>query len=225
MSFSSEWENLYVDKTNLSIWPWSDVVRLVYRHCKSLITAGGGHVLEFGCGAGANIPLFHALGMHYYAVEGSPTIVDQLHQRYPDIVNNIRVGDFTVDQPFDLTFDLVFDRAALTHNSTTPIKIALQYAYESLKPGGIFIGSDWLSRNFTNCSGGEAVDDEYTRTNYSEGPFAGVGKVHFSDEAHLRDLFAKFEIIFMEEKIIRSYEPLDSQQLAFWNIVASKPIN
>ena len=50
---------------------------------------GGGRVLELGCGAGANIPFFLALGMDYYAIEGSPTIVKQLHKRYADLADKI----------------------------------------------------------------------------------------------------------------------------------------
>jgi SAM-dependent methyltransferase len=107
---------------------------------------------------GANIPLFRSLGMDYYAIEGSPTIVKQLHQRYPEIANNIRIDDFTARQPFDGDFDLVIDRAALTHNSTASINNALQSSFDSLQPGGQFIGSDWFSKNHTDYSGGEQVD-------------------------------------------------------------------
>ena len=55
MSFSQEWEQRYAENTHMSIWPWSDVVSLVHRHCKPLISAGGGECLELGCGAGAPI--------------------------------------------------------------------------------------------------------------------------------------------------------------------------
>jgi len=222
MGFSQEWEERYADNTHLSVWPWSDIVSLVHRHCKPLIVAKGGRVLELGCGAGANIPLFLALGMEYYALDGSPTIVSQLHQRYPDLVDNIRVGDFTADQPFDGNFDLVIDRASLTHNNTSSIKNALRISFDALKPGGVFIGSDWFSTNHTDYIGGEVADDKHTRTNHSKGQFIGVGNVHFSDEAHLRDLFSKFEILFMEEKLTRRYEPHDNHQFASWNIVARK---
>ena len=179
-------------------------------------------MLELGCGAGANIPLFLALGMEYYALEGSPTIVSQLHQRYPNLVDNIRVGDFTANQPFDGNFDLVIDRASLTHNNTSSIKNALRISFDALKPDGKFIGSDWFSTNHTDYSGGEMADDKYTRTSHSKGQFVGVGRVHFSDEAHLLDLFSKFEILFMEEKITRRHEPKDNHQFASWNLVAKK---
>lgn len=179
-------------------------------------------MLELGCGAGANIPLFLALGLDYYAIEGSPTIVAQLHQRYPHLVNNIRVADFTTDQPFDFLFDVVIDRASLTHNNTSSINNALKICYDVLKPDGKFIGSDWFSTNHTDYLGGEVADDKYTRTSHSKGQFVGVGRVHFSDEAHLRDLFSKFEILFMEEKLTSRFEPYENTQFASWNIVARR---
>ena len=222
MGFDQDWEKTYASGTHLSVWPWSDIVSLVNRHCKPLITKGGGRVLELGCGAGANIPLFLALGMDYYAIEGSQTIVSQLHERYPNLANKIHIGDFTKEQPFQIDFDIVIDRASLTCNTTSSIKGALQIAFDSLKIGGLFIGTDWYSQSHTDFKGGEKSEDEFTRKNHTKGQFVGVGNVHFSDEPHLRDLFSKFEIIFMEEKLFKRHEPNDKHQFASWNIVARK---
>ncbi len=223
MGFDPDWEKTYASGTHLSVWPWSDIVSLVNRHCKPLITRGGGRVLELGCGAGANIPFFRALGMDYSAIEGSSTIVRQLHERYPDLADKIHIGDFTQEQPFQSDFDIVIDRASLTHNTTSSIRGALQMAFDSLQEGGIFIGTDWFSKNHTDFKGGEQSEDEFTRKNHTKGQFVGVGNVHFSDEPHLRNLFSKFEIIFMEEKLFRRHEPKDKHQFASWNIVARKP--
>lgn len=178
MGFDQDWENTYASGTHLSVWPWSDIVSLVNRHCKPLITKGGGRVVELGCGAGANIPFFLALGMDYYAIEGSPTIVRQLHKRYPELADKVKVGDFTNDQPFLNDFDIVIDRASLTHNTTKAIKHALQIAYDSLRPGGVFISTDWFSKNHTVFKGGENSEDEFTRNNHTKGQFIGVGNVH-----------------------------------------------
>ena len=65
MGFSIDWEERYRENTHLAIYPWSDLVSIVNNNCKELIRAGGGRVLEFGCGAGANIPLFMALEIDY----------------------------------------------------------------------------------------------------------------------------------------------------------------
>ena len=225
MGFSDEWDKCYKDHTQLSVWPWSDIVSLVNRYGKELISVGRrARVLELGCGAGANIQFFIALGMNYSAIEGSSTIVKQLHERYPDIADNIKVGDFTQVQPFQGGFDIVVDRASLTHNTTKAINSALQLAFDSLKPGGVFIGTDWFSKNHSDFKGGDQSEDEYTRINHTKGQFVGVGNVHFSDELHLRELFSKFEIIFIEEKLFIRHEPKDNHQFASWNIVARKPM-
>jgi SAM-dependent methyltransferase len=222
MSFSKEWEQRYFECTHLSIWPWSDVVSLVHRYCKSMI-ASEASVLEMGCGAGANIPLFMSLGFDFKAVDGSELIVKNLHQRYPELIDQIVCGDFTIEQPFGGNFDLVLDRASITHNSTKSIRSALKVVLDSLKSGGIFIGVDWFSINHSDFTRGIPVEDDYTRTDFAQGQFSGVGKVHFSDEIHLRKLFSDFEIIFLEEKMACSHEPKTDHQFASWNIVARKP--
>jgi SAM-dependent methyltransferase len=222
LAFCYDWEERYAEGTHLSVWPWSDLVSLVHRHGKTIVASGEGRVLELGCGAGANIPLFRALGMDYYSIEGSPTIVRQLHGRYPDLAEKILVGDFTHELPFGNDFDLVIDRASMTHNNESSIRDALALVLNALKVGGMFIGSDWFSNSHSDFSRGEQIDDEYTRTNHTVGQFVGAGKVHFSDEQHLRDLFSRFEIVIMTEKLVRTCEPLNSHQFASWNVVARK---
>jgi SAM-dependent methyltransferase len=219
MTFSNEWDQRYIENTHVSVWPWSDLVSLVRRHCRHL---EGGRVLELGCGAGANIPFFQLLGVQYHAVEGSPSVVKRLHERFPDLAQRITVGDFTANQPFEPGFDLVVDRAALTHNSTTGIESGLQLAWQALKPGGYFIGVDWFSANHSEYRRGTADVDEHTRTNYHDGQFAGVGRVHFSDAAHLRKLFSRFELLFLEEKLLQRVVPEGDYQFASWNLVARK---
>ena len=46
MGFDQDWEKTYASGTHLSVWPWSDIVSLVNRHCKPVITKGGGEFLN-----------------------------------------------------------------------------------------------------------------------------------------------------------------------------------
>src|SRR5471030_3036260 len=131
MSFSIEWDERYKENTHMSIWPWSDLVSYVMRYARP--SGKEYKVLEIGCGAGANIPFFQALGVEYYAIEGSQTIVESLHKKYPKLQKNIVVCDFTDDLVFSEQFDLIVDRAALTHNMTVAIKNSLSLIYNSLK--------------------------------------------------------------------------------------------
>jgi SAM-dependent methyltransferase len=222
MSFSREWEQRFAENTHISVWPWSDLVSLVRRHCKQL--GPDSKVLELGCGAGANIPFFQSLAVQYHALEGSPSVVRLLHQRFPELVNNIRVADFTAEQPFNVCFDVVVDRAALTCNTTAAICSALDFAWQTLKPGGYYIGVDWYSMQHSEYQRGEPDTDIHTRHGYVDGMFSGLGPVHFSDADHLMELFSRFDMIFLEEKILRRFVPEDDYQFASWHVVARKPI-
>ncbi len=221
MSFSQEWDVCYDSSTQLSIWPWSDVVSLVSRHCKS-IPSSPKKVLEFGCGAGANIPFFMASGWDYCAIEGSPTIVKVLHSKYPLLKEKIVVGDFTSDKPFFFGggADLILDRSSLTTNDTAGIRSGLLNAVEALKPGGLFVGVDWFSAEHSEFANGEPCDDEYTKKNFKSGQFTGLGKVHFSTESHLKEVFEAFEILVLDHKVIHQTMSAQPYKFASWNIVA-----
>lgn len=222
MAFDPNWETRYVENTHMSIWPWSDVVSLVHQHLKPSISTDL-RVLELGCGAGANIPLFRALGINYYGIEGSPTIVDMLHKKFPSLSSQIKQGDFTKAINVGGDFDLILDRAALTHNTTASIQRTLSLVRHLLKPGGYFFGVDWFSTLHSDFVRGEYDDDENTKNNLPDGQFFGVGRVHFSDEKHLRELFEGFEIVSLEEKQVRNFESQDNRLFSSWNIVAKQP--
>lgn len=221
MTFSAEWDQRYLEGTHLSVWPWSDLVSLVRRNFRNLGAAT--RVLELGCGAGANIPFFLSLGVQYFAMDGSPAIVATLRERFPSAADRIAVADFTLEAPFPGGFDIVVDRAAVTHNSSAAIERAMDLVWHGLVPGGSFVGVDWFSTRYGEFGRGLRGDDAMTRTGYRNGPFAGTGNVHFSDEAHLRALFHRFELAVLEEKIVRNVVPGDSSEFATWNIVARKP--
>jgi SAM-dependent methyltransferase len=222
MSFSQEWNERYQSCTHLSIWPWSDLVSQVMRYCRP--DRPGYRVLELGCGAGANIPFLTSLGVDYHAVDGSEEIVGKLWERFPQLRNRIAVGDFTREIPFAGPFDLVVDRASLTHNSTRAIMDAMALLRSRLRPGSKFVGIDWFSTEHADYQQGEQADDLYTRRNIVKGSFAGVGRVHFSDRAHLEQLFSGFKFESLEHKTIRQETPAgNGHSAAFWNFVAALP--
>jgi SAM-dependent methyltransferase len=220
MGFSQQWDQIYQKNNQMSIWPWSDLVSYVMRYARP--SKPEFNVLELGCGAGANIPFFQKLGVQYHAIEGSPAIVDKLREKFPDIENNIVVGDFTKDIPFSDQFDLIVDRSSLTHNTTTSIQDSLALVYAKLKIGGKYVGIDWFSTLDSDYQLGIPDEDIYTRRDYTEGHFADVGRVHFADKAHLEQLFAAFVIEVMEHKTVSRYIPTDNHILAFWNLVVRR---
>jgi SAM-dependent methyltransferase len=220
MSFSAEWDQRYKENTHMSVWPWSEIVSYVTRHVRP------GHrplsVLELGVGAGANVPFLKSIAQRYCGIEGSPSIVEKVRQGHPELKNNIFCGDFTREIPFEGTFDVVIDRSSLTHNSTEAIRRCLDLVYDKMTPGGKYIGTDWFSTEYPKYKDGEQAEDVFTRTNITAGKMANVGRVHFSDEEHLRDLFRKFDFELLEHKKIERKIPDDGWIFAVWNFVAVK---
>jgi SAM-dependent methyltransferase len=220
MGFSKEWDDQYRANAHMSIWPWSDLVSYVLRYAPP--KSASCKVLELGCGAGANIPFFRHLDVDYYAIEGSEFIVRKLWGTFPDYKSRIATGDFTQDIPFDGPFDLVVDRASLTHATTSGIQNALKMIRVRMNPGGMYIGIDWFSTMHSDSGTGSPREDEHTRVDATEGQFAGLGVVHFSDQEHLIDLFSGFRMQIMEHKVVRREIPSDEHVFASWNFVAVK---
>ena len=220
MTFSTEWEQLYQDNTHLSIWPWSDMVSYVMRYARPLNKSC--RVLELGCGAGANIPLFKHLGVQYHAMEGSATIVKMLTGQFPEYSSTIKVGDFTKELPFDGEFDLIVDRASLPHNTTSSIKECMKLVKSRLAPHGKFIGIDWFSTDHSDYPKGKPAGDAYTKTAFSDGPFQGVGAVHFFDKNHLVEILEGFNISHLEHKHLSTEIPENELVIATWNFLATK---
>jgi SAM-dependent methyltransferase len=220
MTFSTDWDIRYSENTHLSVWPWSDLVSYFHRYVKPLSATT--RVLEIGFGAGANIPFFKALQVDYSGIEGSPTICAKVLQSNPELKGKLYVGDFLT---FELPekYDVIIDRASMTHNSTAAIRRGLNHLADSLSTGGKYIGIDWFSTEHSDYSLGDAVD-EFTRSNMTKGQFVGVGNVHFSNKEHILELFtgAGFRVMRLELKKNVSEIPHTGHQFASWNLVAEK---
>ena len=225
MPFSEEWEEAYKNNTNISIWPWTDLVSMFYHYFpKSKTDYQTMNVLELGCGAGANIPFFDSIGVNYDSVEGSHVETEILQKKYRGEKICIKEGDFSKGIPFDKMYDLIFDRAALSHNETNDIRIIIQNAYDKLKRGGYYFGINWFSTKeieFENKIDIKEVLDERSFKFCGKGTYAGLGSVHFTDKEELLELFSQFvpkEISLKSIETIFPYEDSSYQ----WNFVMKK---
>lgn len=199
MTVATEWEAQYAAGKQNSTWPWTDLVSLVMKHSPDL---QGKRVLELGCGVGANIPFFRSKGAKYIGMEGSATAAAKAMAWSPSEIV-VSVADFTDIIPYS-NCDLVIDRSSITHNDVPSIQRCLHLVWEALKPGGLLISVDWFSKRH--------ADREQ---------FKDVGAVHFAEEGSFYELLWRFDIISLEEKIIRRVTPARGL-FASWNLVARK---
>jgi hypothetical protein len=220
MSFSPNWNLLYESGRHNSVWPWTDVIVKVLQHVRP---PSGARALELGTGPGANIPFCLGIGVDYYGIEGSKAAVDQVLERFPTLEGKLIVGDFTKEIPFDVEFDFIIDRGSLTHNDAEGIKDALSLVNDCLKAGGMIIGVDWFSTEFSDMLKGKPTDDPHVWRNFETGLIADTGLAHFTNKARLTELLTDFELVALEHKTVESHIPSDGLKYAAWNFVAKKP--
>ena len=214
MGFSRQWDKVYENREQLNKWPWSDLISILtsyadLRNKKSC--------LELGSGAGGNIPFFLENQINYFGIEGSTEAVNEIVYRFPNLKNNIIVGDFSKSIPFDLKFDLIFDRASITHNNLSSIINTIDLIKSKLNKNGLFAGIDWFSNKHTEFKMGEKVDN-YTENNFKSGQFKNIGNVFFSNEEILKELFKDFEFIYFHHKKI----DIKDETIATYSFVVKK---
>lgn len=219
MSFSENWELAYSEQKQMSHWPWSDLVSLYYRYVKKTNNLG---ILEIGCGSGANIPFLLAQTSNFYGLDGSKTAVETLRERFPNISHRLQVSDFTKSLYFDRIFDIVIDRASITHNNSNAIQDTMSLIENRLAPGGLFFGIHWFSIQSSYFKKGFPIEnDEFTRYGFEEGPFKGISPVHFFSREEIDILFKNFRILYQSHINITELVPR-SENFCYWNIVAQK---
>lgn len=198
--FSKEWEKVYSEGRHQSSFPWSDLVSMTHRYGSGLFyQKPSKKVLELGCGAGANVPLFLSRGIDYTGIDGSPTAIRQLENKYPDA--KFIAGDFTKDIPYgDGSFDMVVDRASITCVETRLLPGLLERIYDVLKPGGLLICVDLYSTqhpSFIYSSDAERIDDS-TINNPTFGSLKGLGTWRFWDRPDIDRFFKDFNILYLQ---------------------------
>lgn len=214
------WDNLYKNNKHHSIWPWVDLISEVKKINIKLDAA-----LEMGCGMGANIPFFIAEGIEYFGIDGSPTAIQCNTDRFPNIKENLKVCDFTKEIPFDRKFQLIFDRASITHNDMFAIKSCLEIIANKTMEGGYFIGIDWFSDNHIDFQKGD-ISSQGSRKNITSEQFRGTGVVHFFNKNEIISLFEvnNFTIVKMEEKTIVNSLSNSCDKRCTFNFIAQKNV-
>lgn len=214
------WETTYRSDQHISVWPWTDLVAKSKRFGQ---LHPGARVLELGVGMGANISFFLSEGCAYHGIEASPFAVAKIVQRFPELKGKVVEGDFGLKIPFVEKFDFIFDRGSISHNPIQNVERSMKLVWESLRPGGIYLGIDWYSRNSERSGDGQAHPrDAGCRIDLVSGPYTGIGPMRFFTEPEIKSLLSRFQILHLEEKTSRKCWPEVEPLLASWDVIAKK---
>ena len=156
------------------------------------------HLLEIGCGPGANVWFMAREGFSVSAIDGSGTAIKLATERLlgEGLSADLRVGDFSSLPWLDNSFDGVLENVSLYCNPWAVIQTAVGEVRRVLKPGAPFLSSFFTDRTWGYGLGSEIETDAFV--DIREGPMAGAGFSLFLKRARLDELFADFSEVAVE---------------------------
>ncbi len=140
-NFDATWDDIYQrGQRHQNRYPFDTVVQFVFSQCPKDIPRSDVEILEVGCGAGNNLWFAAREGFRVTGIDASKPAVNLAIERFDEdgLQGDIRIGDAN-HLPFDgESFDLVIDRAALSHTQKNTIARSIGEIHRVLKPGGKF---------------------------------------------------------------------------------------
>jgi hypothetical protein len=212
------WNNIYKKKQQLAYWPWSEVVSLINKFSKNKLSNTKTKILEIGFGAGANIPFFLDKNLDYHGIDYSNKIVEQVKKKNKKIAKKLLISDINDALFPNKKFDIILDRACLTHNSDNYIKKSLSILLNKMKKDSIFYGINWYSTKTTYL---KPFKKKKKLFYFSNGPFRNLGSVNFFTKSKISNFFKKFKIVYLAQNttIIMQKKKFI---ISSWSIVAKK---
>lgn len=201
-SFDPIWREKYARGLAVRA-PYDCVVSFVYRNLPAKRQRSDIRILEVGCGTGNNVWYLAREGFSLSGVDASPEAISYASERLREdkLSANLQVGDFTRLPYPDNTFDLIFDRAALTNCGLSFARQAVAEIHRVLAPGGKFFINPYSSEH-TSAKKGRLVEDNLT-VDIEGGSLVGCGQICFYNQAQLESLFpAPWRILSLEHVVI-----------------------
>lgn len=178
VSFDPVWEDIY-EGSPAPRSPYDFIASFVFRNAPRDIPRDQVKVLEIGCGAGNNLWFLASEGFSVAGVDGSSAAIKAAQERLLEnqLKGDLQVQDFTALSFEDESFDLVFDRGALTCCGQSDMVKAIDEAHRVLKPGGCFFfnpiaDTDTSYRTAVAGEDGLSVD-------IKDGDYSNVGQIYF----------------------------------------------
>ncbi len=191
------WEQIFRSR-QWGKYPPEHLVRFVAGNFYGAPNRGAVHLLEIGCGPGANVWFMAREGFTVSAIDGSPTAISLAGERLASegLTADLRVGDFFSLPWPAASFDGVVENVSLYCNPWARIQTAVGEVRRVLKPGAPFLSSFFSDRTWGFGQGTEVEPDAFV--DIHEGPMAGAGFSFFLNRRRLDELFGDFSDVVVE---------------------------
>lgn len=187
MAWDKGWDNIF-EQYSWGSYPPEELVRFIARTFGSLLDRKSVHVLEVGCGPGANICYLAREGYTAYGIDGSRVAINQAKERMAkqQLHAHLDVGDIMRLPYADESMDAVIDIECLYANTLEDSKIILSEIQRVLKPTGVLFSKTFM-------------------TGTHEGALKqGYGHIRYMSEADILPLYGHCFDVTAIDYIIRS---------------------
>jgi SAM-dependent methyltransferase len=183
IGFDPRWEEMYEAGRALNRYPWDVVVNFVHGYAPRERPRQTVTIAEVGCGTASNLWFAAREGFTVAGIDGSAAAIEYARERFvaEELKGDLRIGDFA-ELPWPAEhFDLVIDRAALTHTSRSTASAAIAEVRRVLRPGGRFLFTPHGAGHDGVAFGVRGPDG--LTLDISEGPLAGMPQTYLYDLA------------------------------------------
>ena len=197
----STWDPVWEETFKQREWgkyPPEYLVRFIALNFGRTTDRSSVHLLEIGCGPGANVWFMAREGFAVSGIDGSPTAIQKASHRLASesLSADLRVGDFSELPWPDDYYDGVAEVVSLCTNPWNSIRRALREVHRVLKPGALFLSSFFTERTW-GYGDGEMLEPDGFKS-VSQGPLADKGFCLFLKRARVPELFQDFSDINIE---------------------------
>lgn len=231
MSFDLNWERTYSlsEGKHLNKYPYGLLVTYFYRNLKRLPDSGKRRVLELGCGAGNNMPLFLNEGFTAYGIDGSPSAIQFASAALKQYERcHLSVMNLTKLKFEEGSFELVIDRQSVYANVYKDIQTIFGEVSRVLLPNGIFISFLYNTKDYhyLKATNGEYAKqiEKNTFEDFAGGTFQGTGKAHFFTKDEVTELCSNngMTILSLCQNTVDQIEPAHENRVSEFILVAQK---
>jgi SAM-dependent methyltransferase len=197
-NYLSHWDEKF-SSGNWGKYPNEELVRFVCGTFNKEYSRNN-HVLEIGCGTGANLWFLHNEGHRVHGIDCSPHGIAQAKESILKIggdCDDIKVGNFSNLPWPDNTFDLVVDVFALYANTPDAIDKTIKEVARVMKVGSYFFTMLWGTE--TRGFGTGTALGRNTFTDITGGPCENMGVSCFFDKNTIEGGFRPLELIKQTE--------------------------
>ncbi len=206
----------------IQMYPWDSVVSFVYRHYPEHKPRYEINILEVGCGTASNLWFAAREGFNVTGIDCSEEAIRIARERFQSEGLKAELSIGSITEPFayaDNYFDMVIDRASITHVGMTEAKATIKEIYRVLAPAGKLFFNPY-SKESSSYRCGKQVEDELT-ININKGSLMHVGQICFYDESSIKSVLEDYKILSFNH--IKQTDIISSNSThAEWQIIACK---